>query len=237
MPSGWDTFAETRRIQIESGKDLTFSQVFLPYYLNLIKELRPVSLLEVGCGTGHLSAALSSHVRTAVAIEPSAGMHTVAESVLQKKNVQLLRLRAEEYRGQNTFDLVISHMCLQLVDNIEGFVSSVHALMGTESHFVFAIPHPCFYNEYKRFFQTSEYQYMRELTKTVSFTVTKDPKTQISGVPYCHRPLSRYFSVLKACNLYVVDFDETFPEAEIQSLYGAEWNSPRYCVFHTQRRN
>jgi len=237
MPNRWDDFAETRKIQIELGKDLTFSQVFLPYYLNLVKQLHPVSLLEVGCGTGHLSAALSSHVKTTVAIEPSAGMHAVAKSVLQKNNVQLFRLRAEEYRGQNIFDLVISHMCLQLVDNIEDFVSSVCTLMGTDSHFVFAIPHPCFYNEYKHFFQPSEYHYMRALTKTVSFTVTKDPNTQISGVPYCHRPLSRYFSVLKAYNLYVVDFDEIFPETEIQSLYGAEWNSPRYCVFHTQRRN
>jgi SAM-dependent methyltransferase len=237
MPNRWDDYAEIRRIQIESGRDLTFSQIFLPYYLNLVKRLHPVSLLEIGCGTGHLSAALSSHVGTTIALEPSTGMFTVAKRVLQKSNVQLLRLRVEEYRGQNTFDLVISHMCLQLVENIEGFVSSVHALMETDSHFVFAIPHPCFYNEYKRFFLPSEYHYMRELTKNVSFTITKDPNTQISGVPYCHRPLSRYFSVLKACNLCVVDFEETFPEPEIQSLYGVEWHFPRYCVFHTQCRN
>ena len=133
MHNRWDDYAETRRNQIESGKDLTFSQVFLPYYLNVVKELHPVSLLEVACGTGHLSAALSSHVRTVVAIEPSVGMHAVAKTVLQKKNVTLLRLRAEEYRGRNTFDLVISHMCLQLVDNLKGFVSSVRGLMGPRS--------------------------------------------------------------------------------------------------------
>lgn len=237
MPKRWDDFAEIRKRQIESGKDLTFSQVFIPYYLQLVKELRPVSLLEVGCGTGHLSAALCSHVRTAVAIEPSGGMHYVATTVLQETNVQLHHLKAEEYREQNTFDLVISHMCLQLVDNLEHFVSSVQTFMASDSLFVFAIPHPCFYNEYKSFFQASEYEYMRELRKDISFTVTGDPNTQISGVPYCHRPLSRYFAVLKACNLCIVDFDETFPEPEIQALYGAEWCFPRYCVFHTQRIN
>jgi SAM-dependent methyltransferase len=236
MPNKWDDHAETRRIQIESGKDLTFSRVFLPYYLNVVKELHPVSLLEVGCGTGHLSAVLSSHVKMSVAIEPSVGMHTVAKSVLQKTNVQLFRLRIEEYRERKSFDLIISHMCLQLADNIEGFISSVSALMRTDSHFVFAIPHPCFYNEYKRLFQPSEYDYMRELTKMVSFSITRDPNTQISGVPYCHRPLSRYFSVLRACNYCVVDFDEIFPEHDIQSLYGVEWDIPRYCVFHTQYR-
>lgn len=234
MPHRWDDFADTRRIQIESGKDLTFSQVFLPYYLNLVKKLNPVSLLEVGCGTGHLSAILSSHVRTSVAIEPSVGMYAVAKNILQNSNVQLFHLRAEEYREQNTFDLIISHMCLQLVDNMESFVSSVRTLMKMDSYFVFAIPHPCFYNEYKHFFLPSEYHYMKEMTKTVSFTITRDSNTQISGVPYCHRPLSRYFSVLKAHNLQVVDFDEIFPEAKIQSLYGNEWDFPRYCVFHIQ---
>jgi SAM-dependent methyltransferase len=237
MPKRWDDNAEIRKRQIESGKDLTFSQVFIPYYLQLVKKRRPVSLLEVGCGTGHLSAALCSHVSTAVAIEPSDGMHGVATTVLQKTNVQLHHLRAEEYRGQNAFDLVISHMCLQLVDNLECFLASIQTFMGPESLFVFAIPHPCFYNEYKSFFQASQYKYMRELMKTVSFAVTKDPGTQISGVPYCHRPLSSYFSKLRACNLRIVDFDETFPEPEIQLLYGAEWGLPRYCVFYTQRAN
>ena len=155
----------------------------------------------------------------------------------QKNHIQLLRLRAEEYRGQNTFDLVISHMCLQLVENIEGFVSSIHELMGTDSHFVFAIPHPCFHNEYKCFFQSFEYKYIRELKKTVSFSITGDPKTKISGVPYHHRPLSRYFSILKKHNLCIIDFNETFPNSAIQSLYGAKWDFPRYCVFHVKCRN
>lgn len=235
MPSRWDDFASTRRVQIESGKDLTFSEVFLPYYVDLVTELRPESLLEVGCGTGHLSTILSNHVRTAVAIEPSAGMYAVAEQVVKGSGVQLFRSRAEEYKSANPFDLIVSHMVLQLVDNLESFVASVAQFMGNESLFVFAIPHPCFYNEYKGFFVPSEYRYMKEMTKTVSFTVTKDPHTEISGVPYCHRPLSRYFFVLKKCGLRIVNFEETFPEPEIQSLYGMAWDSPRYCVFHVQR--
>jgi predicted TPR repeat methyltransferase len=235
MPSRWDDFASTRQDQIESGKDLTFSEVFIPYYIELVSELHPESLLEIGCGTGHLSAILSSHVKTTVAIEPSAGMYTVAEKVLNGIGVQLFRLRVEEFRSTNPFDLIISHMVLQLVDNLESFVESVVQFMGIESYFVFAIPHPCFYNEYKDFFEPSEYHYMQEMTKTVSFAVTKDPNTKISGVPYCHRPLSRYFFVLKKYGLHIVDFEEIFPKPEIQSLYGIAWDFPRYCVFHVKR--
>lgn len=235
MPNRWDDFASIRQVQIESGKDLTFSEVFLPYYVDLVADLRPESLIEVGCGTGHLSAYLSNHVNTTVAIEPSAGMYAVAEQVVKRSDVQLFRLRAEDYECETTFDLIISHMVLQLVDNLELFILSVAKFMGKESHFVFAIPHPCFYNEYKKFFAPSEYHYMRETTKAISFAVTKDPDTKISGVPYCHRPLSRYFFVLKKCGLHIVDFVETFPKPEIQSLYGMAWDFPRYCIFHAQR--
>ena len=235
MPQRWDDFASVRRDQIESGKDLTFTNVFLPYYINLVEELHPESLIEVGCGTGHLSKNLSNHVNKTIAIEPSKGMHSVAEKVVGGSGVQLFCLRAEDFKSAHPFDLIISHMVLQLVDNIESFIASVARLMGNHSRFVFAIPHPCFYNDYKNFFGPSEYHYMEERAKSVSFAVTKDPNTKISGVPYCHRPLSRYFFVLKKFGFYVVDFQETFPEQEIQSLYGMVWESPHYCVFHAQR--
>lgn len=234
MPKRWDDFASIRRAQIEAGMDLTFSKVFLPYYINLVKELRPESLIEVGCGTGHLSANLINHVNTVVAIEPSEGMHAVAKQVIEGSGVQLFCLRAEGYRSTQPFDLIISHMVLQLVDNLELFIESVVQFMGNQSHFVFTIPHPCFYNDYKKFFVPSEYHYMKELTKNVSFSVTNDPNTKISGVPYCHRPLSQYFFLLKKFDLHIVNLEETFPEPEIQSLYGMDWNFPRYCVFHAQ---
>jgi SAM-dependent methyltransferase len=235
MPARWDDFALVRQVQIESGKDVTFSKVFLPYYVKLVAELNPESFLEIGCGTGHLSAYLSNYVIKTVAIEPSEGMYAVSEEVLKHKSVQLFRLRAEDYKIATIFNLIISHMVLQLVNNLELFISSVVKFMGKGSRFVFAIPHPCFYNEYKNFFTPSEYHYMREVTKTVSFAVTKDPNTKISGVPYTHRPLSCYFSVLKKCGLQVIDFVEMFPDPDIQLLYGMAWDFPRYCVFHVQR--
>ncbi len=129
MPKRWDDFASIRRAQIEAGMDLTFSKVCLPYYINLVKELRPESLIEVGCGTGHLSENLINHVNTVVAIEPSEGMHAVAKQVIEGSGVQLFRLRAEGYRSTQPFDLIISHMVLQLVDNLELFIESVAQFM------------------------------------------------------------------------------------------------------------
>jgi len=236
MLDEWGKSANIRRRQIESGADLTFSKVFVPYYVRLVAALRPSSLLEVGCGTGHLSAALSPSVRRVVAVEPSLNMYTVAKNVLYKSNVQVLCSTAEDYTDGTCFDLIISHMCVQTIEEVASFLDAVRRHMEPTSLFVFSIPHPCFYNSYKHFFADGEYQYMRVTQKMITFTITREPETAISDVPYHHRPISRYCAYLQEQELCVAQFDEIFPEPNVQELYGQPWIEPRYCVFHCRRR-
>lgn len=231
MPERWNEIATIRRRQIESGIDLTFSKVFLPYYTNLVVQLRPNSLLEVGCGTGHLSAALSEYVPAITSLEPSSGMHFTASEVLSGKSVSLLNITVQDYKEHTCYDMIISHMCLQVVDDLNSVLKSIYAHMDENSLFVFAIPHPCFYNDYKQFFKPEEYHYMHDLRKVISFTITKDPSSVISGIPYNHRPLSRYFSCLKDQELAIVNFEEVFPGPKLQEQYGSPWKNPRYCIF------
>lgn len=236
MEATWDKAGDTRRRQIESGSDLTFCQVFVPYYVDLITRLKPTSLLEVGCGTGHLSARLAECVPAVVAIEPSRGMYEIAVQVLTDCRVTLHNSAVQHYHDDMCFDVIISHMCVQVVDDLDAFLSGVARHMSERSLFVFALPHPCFYNDYKRFFTSNEYEYMNESRKVVSFTITKEPGTRISNVPYNHRPLSRYFSCLRDHKLLLADFVEVYPEPAIQALYRTTWNVPRYCIVHAARR-
>lgn len=234
MPERWDNAAELRKEQIESGLDLTFSNVFLPYYQDLVKDYRLSSVLEIGCGTGHLSLELSKLVAKVVAIEPSMGMYAVAREVLKESGVELINKQIQDIKFEQTFDLIISHMCIQTAENVNDIFGSVRTFMNSGSFFVFTIPHPCFYNDYKKLFSSNEYSYIIPIKKNITFAVTKDPDRPISGVPYNHRPLSIYFNVLKKQNMFVYDFHEIVPEPKVQNLYGDNWKTPRYCVLHVK---
>lgn len=236
MPHRWNEVAITRQHQIESGLDLTFCNVFMPYFENAVTSMCPKSLLEIGCGTGHLIAAMCKHAMRSTAIEPSSGMHAIAKELLSELDVTLLQCTIQDFKSSEPFDMIISHLCVQTVRDLDSFLSAVYLQMDEHSTFVFSIPHPCFYNDYKRFFTADEYRYMEDISKIVSFTITKAPDSPISGVPYYHRPLSRYFSSLHINGFTVTDWNEVFPSTEVQQNYGQDWFVPRYCAFHCRKQ-
>lgn len=230
MPHRWCSSAKIRREQIESGLDLTFNEVFRPLFINYIKNFSPKNILEVGSGTGHLSKYLSDIGLIATAIEPSLGMYKEAQDVLSSTNVRLINCTASELKKNDMFDMAFSHLVAHVVDDLLVFFESIGKHLDRSGHFIFSIPHPCFYNNYKKFFG-DEYNYMVSMTKNVSFTITKDSKNVITGVPYHHRPLSEYFNKLVASEFAIDSFEEIYPSDKIQALYGARWESPRYCIF------
>jgi SAM-dependent methyltransferase len=230
MPSRWCDSAELRCTQIESKLDLTFNEVFKPIFMERISRLSPSRVLEVGAGTGHLSKALSTLSCHITAIEPSMGMWQVASRVLSDTKVDLINCASHELKESFRCDVAFSHLVAHVVDDLPFFLESVARHLVKGGHFVFSIPHPCFYNDYKKLFG-SEYNYMKPMIKDISFSITKDVKNRISGVPYHHKPLSSYINNLVSAGFALDGFDETYPSDEIQDMYGSRWESPRYCVF------
>src|ERR1035438_2574512 len=86
----WDMVASLRRSQIESGKDLTFSRVFVPLFKKLVNEIRPTSILEAGTGTGHLALELHGSTTRYVGVEPSLGMFSQATQLLDDRDIELI---------------------------------------------------------------------------------------------------------------------------------------------------
>src|ERR1700721_1533426 len=97
MPRTWDNNARIRANQIDSGLDLTFSRVFVPFFREFVGKRELKTVLEVGGGTGHLARELSALVGQYVLIEPSIGMHLVARETLEGSDVELYNQTVEEF--------------------------------------------------------------------------------------------------------------------------------------------
>ncbi|OBQ56763.1 class I SAM-dependent methyltransferase [Halodesulfovibrio spirochaetisodalis] len=234
MTNAWDKAAAIRKEQIESGLDITFCDIFIPYYLKLIKREAPTTFLEVGCGTGHLLKEIVSESIDCKAVEPSPKMYEIAKEHLKDQTVNISCCKIEDFNSLEQYDLILSHLCAQAVTDLGGWLNSISQLLAPQGTFVFAIPHPCFYNDYKKLIPSSKYSYMHEIDATISLSITLDSKNTIDGVPYKHRPLNCYINILRKNGFCLIGLDEIYPSPEVQAKYGATWDYPRYLVFHAR---
>lgn len=226
----WQSAAEIRKFQIESGIDITFHEIFLPVYFSLFDKFKLNRVIDIGTGTGHLPLYLENLCNELVAIEPSAGMFKVAKNLLSNSGVSIENISSFDYKRLEYFDFAYSHMCAHTIKFIDDYFISIRSFICSKGIFVFSIAHPCFYNEYKNYF-IDDYDYMKEMHKTVDLTLSNDKINVISNIPYYHRPISKYIRSLSNCGFVVVYLIEPWPNEDLQSLYNEPWKSPRYCFF------
>ncbi|WP_205417427.1 class I SAM-dependent methyltransferase [Trinickia diaoshuihuensis] len=91
----------------------------------------PSTVLDVGCGDGHLLGLLdkASNSSTLIGVDLSDGELNVARRTLPS-HVLLLRERAQQMSlASESIDVVVSHMALMLMDDIESVLSEIHRVL------------------------------------------------------------------------------------------------------------
>jgi hypothetical protein len=124
----------------------------------------------------------------------------------------------------------VSHLCLQTVENYVDFLIAVERLLAVAGAFLVSIPHPAFFNNYKKFIPEADFIYMKKRDTVVDFNITLDSEGTIQQFPYFHRPLSMYLSALVKAGLVLTHMREIYPDEAIQALYGSPWSTPRYLL-------
>jgi SAM-dependent methyltransferase len=236
MDDSWGNWAELRKDQIEKGLDITFSKIFVPYFTQKIQEISPRKVLEIGSGTGHLAKELKKYTSNYIAIEPSLNMFNISKEVLKgSDNINILNIGFEDLSKEIKYKLILSHLCAHAIPDVNSFLETLRNLLDIDGRAIFTLPHPCFYNDYKKFFSSANYDYNSVLNKDVSFSITNDPTRLITNVPYYHRPISFYINAIAGADLVIVSFDEIYPSDEVEALYKKPWGDPRYCSFILKR--
>jgi 2-polyprenyl-3-methyl-5-hydroxy-6-metoxy-1,4-benzoquinol methylase len=242
MTAQWDNNAARRHKQIIEGLDFSFDNVLSPTFIKLLKGIKNIGskkVLDVGCGSGILTYRLSKYTGNIIGIDPSIKSIKIAEREYEKiRNLQFICSSVEDYRNKEVFDVVISNMTIQAIKDIKKAFCSISKLMNKSSIFIFSIPHPCFWIEYRtkigldeyknyKYFKTSKYQ--------ITFSISNDRKPLPSQVPLYHRQIALYSKQLSAAGFLITSLLEPFPK--IINNANTNWDTPHFLVFVCSKSN
>lgn len=227
----WDRLCKLRCDQIESGKDLSFTNVLLPMIISLAEGLDHSDVLDVGCGTGFATRAIATRSKKVIGIDSSkASIENACQRIGNIKNIAFVHSSIEQYAEQhkkNSCSLAISNMMLMTAPNLGNAVKAISSLLRPSSHLAFTVCHPCFWPKYWQYDSEPWFRYEEEIVIEAPFRISLDSTATIATT-HVHRSLERYLAALEMNNLVVEKIMEPIPSLEVQEKYGKKWAFPRF---------
>jgi 2-polyprenyl-3-methyl-5-hydroxy-6-metoxy-1,4-benzoquinol methylase len=206
----WNDLASAREVQIGSGLDVVYTQLLAPTVLQLLPSTPAASVLDVGCGVGHLTALLAPRSHSVVGIDPSAHAITVASRVCSGiNNVQLLQSTVQDYTtpGNDRHTVAVANMMLHCSLNLPETLSAIRSHLVPEGTLIVTMPHPVFYPRHRGYFEMRWFNYLEEIVVRDRFALMRQEQTGFFST-YIHRPLETYLTQLIAAGFTISKFIE-----------------------------
>jgi SAM-dependent methyltransferase len=226
----WDRLAEERHRQIATGQDISFEHVLLPTTLRLFEAADASVVIDIGSGTGDLTAKLARIAARVIALEPSRMSVAVAQAICcEASNVRFLQVPLEEARSMLPPELAtsaVASMTLMTTPDLRVFANALASLLQREAKFVATLSHPCFWPRYWGYEGEAWFNYNKEIFIEAPF-VTSRCRTKVKTT-HIHRPLEQYIHVFENAGFKLESLLEPIPSEEIQAFYPVPWRYPRF---------
>ena len=173
--------------------------------LELLKNDKPLRILDAGCGEGYLARALAKRGHKVWAIDFCPELIKAAEK-LEKKEFLGVKYFLDDFRkthfSNSSFDVVFSHQTINEVENPEKALEEFHRILKGGGRMILLFLHPCF--------EVSPEFYFQKLK-------IKKPYYLVSGIKspssyfYLHLPLSQWIKFLNETGFLVKSIAEPRP--------------------------
>lgn len=207
----WDTIAEYREHIISEGKDISLLDVTEPFILKNLSDYQSQSILDCGCGTGHLSALIARKFEKNLdAIDISGKSINIAKRNFGEiKGLNFYkRSIIEHINSQKIYDCCIANMVLMDTIDLKDNLKAIYNMTRNTGAFIFTITHPCFWPIYWNYFNESWFDYNKEIYIKAPFKISGKIMTESTHI---HRPLNMYLSYIQDAGFDIIKIEELFP--------------------------
>lgn len=234
----WDTNAITRRDQIKSGIDISYSKVLIPAIFDILGSYRGKRCIDIGCGSGTLTAMLAEKASFVVGVDLSRKMIEIArQDVGHFPNIEFVHSSIESfskvYKGPK-FDVGIAHMSLITAPYLEEVIKAISALLKPKGILVCSMTHPCFWNQYRNLEKEKDFNYWKRHAQKAEFIISLAEDALPEPTTHYHRPLEYYVEQLLRNRLVIERLVEPYPLPEVHRLYPHKWRIPRFLIVRCQ---
>lgn len=226
----WDTIADVRDRLIHSGQDISLLDVTEPFVLEVISRDDIRSVLDCGCGSGHLTQIIANKLKkSTVGIDISGKSIDLAEKHYGRSdNVSFIKSSIIHFaKHKISFDACVANMVLMDISEIRQNLVAIYSLLNTNGTFCFTITHPCFWPIYWEYFKEPWFNYGSEICIKAPFYVNGE---FLGETTHVHRPLSSYITICKEVGFTIEHIKELYPlNSHLDLNY--HYDYPRFIGF------
>lgn len=245
MMATYDTMADVYAAFVTSDLG-DQSSVLATATREVLKDLGPIEgavVCDLACGEGHLTRQLAERGATAIGIDRSMGLLTLARRQTVGTNPSYLLDDAQALASvrDESVDLVVCNLSLMDIPDLAAVYATVHRISRPAGRFVFSMTHPCFQSpesedetdEQGQFAARSVKRYMTE-----GFWQSTFPDGIRGRVGAYHRTLSTYlnqligagFMVRRITEPVVSPIDRPVPSVLVIDAEHAQWVEPGHTT-------
>lgn len=223
----WDGAAEEFASFFAENNEFYHTHIINPCLMDLVGETTGKTVLDLGCGEGHLARQLvdmtSRNIRI-IAVDASAKMIQIAKKSADYADcVTFQQADAGDLAKfeSDSFDIAICNMALMDIKNYRQAIQEVSRTLKPGGVFVFSILHPCFF--------TPGSEWLRDQGGRISawkvdnyhlgLAWKSTVKSGMKKKTYCfHRTLEDYCAVLGECGFAIVGIREPIPSKKLLEI-------------------
>lgn len=227
----WDRMCASRQAVIDSGKDVSLELVTAPCLLQKVQKEKPTSLIDVGCGTGYLTAKLAELVSLCVGIDASGRSIEIAKKKYSKAKAHFYKYRISEYVTDIPFDMCVANMVFSSDPELPCSLQAIHNMLNVKGKLLVVIPHPCFWAKYWNFETEEWFDYGKEIFIEHDFSVSL--VKSLGKATYIHRPLQQYINEITSNGFQLKELEELEPVGPLPAGY--RYDYPRFLFMEFQK--